>query len=100
MKNVLLIIQPKTEDAIGIINFMHEHCPYAILLVGQPYIWRRRVINAPDIEGKPKVKIYDREQACICYWSEKELTDNKGTYQEYLPEEVEDNLFMYDAKLV
>jgi SUMO ligase MMS21 Smc5/6 complex component len=102
MKNVLLTLQPLSQGG----GFKESHtwvlnnCPYALLLIGQPYIWRERTCKAHDLEGNPQVKIFDREQPCIVYLTEEELKNDLGTYQEYLPEECEENLFFYNAKLI
>ena len=104
MKQVLLTVQQINQTGSlmdgEMVAILHKYAPYAILLVGPPITWRTRKHKAHDLENNPIVEIHDREQPCIIYLTKDDLDNQNGIYQEFIPEEAEEYLYLYTAKMI
>ncbi len=75
-QNRVLLVADNVSDIMK--DYFEKHCPYAILLIGTPVVWRQRnnVKTIDDLE----CSIVDRTQPCIFYLTKEDLDTNTGTY--------------------
>lgn len=82
-------------------EFFDENCSYAILLIGDPVVWRQRQYKVVEEgDGQEPCSIVDRAQACIAYGTLEDYENNTGTYWPDIPEMDNEFLYEYTAKIV
>ena len=108
MKNVLLTLENPSKIFARYIN----EVPYAILLLekrmSESYTTMPKDSEIKRKEANKTISEYDRvphthhlyDQSCILYMTKEDLESNTGMYQDFLPEEVEGNLYEYTARLI
>lgn len=72
-----------------------DEMPYAILLIGEPIVWRQRAYTADG-----HCSIVDRTQPSIHYATKEDLENNKGTYWDAMPDDIDEYYYEYTAKIV
>jgi len=93
---VLLVADNLSE----IIKKYESEIHYAILLIGEPVVWRQRPYVVTETGGKEQCSIVDREQPCIVYGTREDYENNTGTYWPDIPELENEFLYEYTAKIV
>ena len=111
MKNVLLTLKKPSDFFIKSFEGLGNP-PYAILLI------ESRMIESYTIEPIEKdikrkeadktISPYDRtahthysyETSCIVYNTKDDLTNKCGTYLEFIPDELTDELYEYSAEII
>lgn len=88
------------DDLSSIIEIYKEELHYAILLIGDPVVWRQRQYKVVEADGQEPCSIVDRAQPCIVYGSLEDYENNIGVYWEDIPYFEKECLEEYTAKIV
>ena len=113
MKRVLLTLENPSKSFIDdTFRMFGTTPPYAVLLLDR-YVTEKYTIEPriDDIDQKIQSKTissYDRvphthysyDQACIIYFTKEDYENGNGTYWEFMPEEIADDMYEYKAQLI
>lgn len=81
-------------------EYYDQYCHYAILLIGEPTAWRKHQYIMVESEKKEPCTIIDRSQPCIVYATKEDLEKNEGVYWPDIPEQEQEILYEYTAKII
>lgn len=95
-KNRVLLVADNLSD----ITKTHCDLHYAILLIGDPVVWRQRSYKVVESKEQEPCSIVDRAQPCIVYGTQEDYENNTGTYWPDIPDEENECLYEYTAKII
>lgn len=103
MKNVpfqnrVLLLADNLSDITK--KYLSDELHYAILLIGDPVVWRQRQWKVVESENEEPCGIVDRAQPCIVYSTLEDYENNIGTYWPDIPDNEQEVLYEYTAKIV
>jgi len=85
-------------------EYFNEYCPYAILLVGERSIYKSFVSEKNYDGGQEPLAgectIFRSSQNCITYNTEEDFKNGNGTFNSDIPDEVDQIIYEYTAKVI